>query len=149
MLLLMQCSVQLPGMPGELRRAVLSAPSLSVPDDGADGDSLPLLRGDPRHGESLAGDPDDAVVHHEVGLAGSWQDQQGRSGSVCPIRIQIEPPLLHSPLFSFARWRASLLSTSNKNRRRAGTTRPCLYVAFWRIGDNSQSLVPVASTTKA
>ena len=89
-MLLMQCSVQLPGMPGEKRRAVLSAPSLLAHDDGVDGDGLQLLRGGARHEESLSGD--DAVVHHEVGLAGSRQDQRGRSGSVYPIRIHSSTP---------------------------------------------------------
>ena len=69
MLLLMQCSVQLPGMPGVLRRAVLSAQLLSVPDDGADGGCLPLLLGDLVHWGSLVRDPDDAVVQCTLGLA--------------------------------------------------------------------------------
>ena len=60
-------------MPGGLRRAFLSARSLSAPDNGGDG--LPLLQGGPRHGESLAGNPDVAVVLLEVDLAGSRQDQ--------------------------------------------------------------------------
>ena len=115
MLLLMQYSVQLPGMPGGLRRVFLSARSLLALNDGGDGDSLPLLQGGPRHGESLACEPDVAVVHLEVDLAGSRQDQWGRSRSVFPIRIQIGPQLHHSPLFSFARSRAGLLSTSDKN----------------------------------
>ena len=143
----MQYSVQLPGMPGGLRRAFLSARSLSAPDDVGNG--LPLLRGGPRHGQSLAGNPDVAVVHLEVDLAGSRQDQWGRSRSVFPIGIQIGPQLFFSPLFSFARSRAGLLSTSDKTWQRAGSTRLCLCVAFWRIGDNSQSLVPIARTTKA
>ena len=147
MLLLMMCTVQLPGMPGGLRRAFLSARSLSAPDDVGNG--LPLLRGGPRHGQSLAGNPDVAVVHLEVDLAGSRQNQRERARSVFPIRIQIGPPLHHSPLFSFARSRAGLLSISDKNWQRAGSTRLCLCVAFWRIGDNSQSLVPSARPTKA
>ena len=124
MLLLLQYSVQQPGMPGGLRRAVLSARSLSAPD------GLPLLQGGPGHGESLAGDEDVAVIHLEVDLAGSWQDHWGRSRSVFPIQIQIGPQLHHSPLFSFARSRAGLLSRSDKNWQRAGLTQLCLCVAF-------------------
>ena len=149
MLLLMQRSVQLPGMPGELRRAIEIAQSLSGPDDGAGDDGLPLLRGGPVHGGSLVCDPDDAAVHVGVGLAGSRGDQWRKSCAVCPIRIQIEPPHLDSPLFLFERWRADLLSTDDKRWRGAGTTQPCLYMAFLRVGNDSQSLVPIPRTNKS
>ena len=100
----------------------------------------------PEHGESLAGDAEVAVIHLEVDLAGSRQDQWGRSRSVFPIRIQIGPQLQHSPLFSFARLCASLLSRSDKNWQRAGLTQ--LYSCVG-IGNNSQSLVLVARTSNA
>ena len=129
--MLLQHSVQQPGRPGGLQRAFLSARSLSAPDDGGDCDGLLLLQCGPLHGESLAGVADVAVIHLEVDLAGSRQDQWGRSRSVFPIRIQIGPQLHHSPLFSFARSRASLLSRSDKNWQRAGLTQLYLYVAFW------------------
>ena len=89
------------------------------------------------------------MVHVGVGLAGSRGDQRGKSCAVCPIRIQIEPPHLHSPLSSFARWRADLLSTGDKSFWRAGTTRPFLYVAFLWVGNDSQSLVPIPRTNKS
>ena len=91
MLLLLQHSVQQPGRPGGLQRAFLSARSLSAPDDGGDCDGLPLLQVGPVHGKSLAGVADVSVDHLEVDLAGSRQDQWGRSRSVFPIRIQIGP----------------------------------------------------------
>ena len=90
-LVLQQYSLQQLGRPGGLQRAFLSARSLSAPDDGGDCDGLPLLQGGPVHGKSLAGVADVSVVHLEVDLAGSRQDQWGRSRSVFPIRIQIGP----------------------------------------------------------
>ena len=149
MLLLLQHSVQQPGRPVGLQRAFLSARSLLAPEDGGDRDGLPLLQGGLEHGKGLAGVSDVAVIHLEVDLAGSRQNQRERARSVFPIRIQIGPPLHHSPLFSFARSRAGLLSISDKNWQSAGSTRLCLCVAFLRIGDNSQSLVPSARPTKA
>ena len=130
MLVLLQHSVQQPGRPGGLQRAFLSARSLLALDDGGDCDGFPLLQGGLVHGESLAGVADVAVIHLEVDLAGSWQDHWGRSCSVFPIQIQIGPQLHHSPLFSFARSRAGLLSRSDKNWQRAGLTQLCLCVAF-------------------
>ena len=91
MLLLLQHSVQQPGRPGGLQRAFLSARSLSAPDDGGDCDGLPLLQGDPVHGESLVGVADVAVLHLEVDHAGSRQVQLGRCRTVFPVRIRIGP----------------------------------------------------------
>ena len=142
--MLLQHSVQQPKRPGGLQRTFLSARSLSALDDGGDCNGFPLLQSGLVHGESLAGVADVAVIHLVVDLAGSRQDQWGRSRSVFPIGIQIGPQLFFSPLFSFARSRAGLLSTSDKTWQRAGSTRLCLCVAFWRIGDNRQSLVPSA-----
>ena len=142
--MLLQHSVQQPKRPGGLQRTLLSARSLSALDNRGDCNGFPLLQGGLVHGESLAGVADVAVIHLEVDLAGSRQDQWGRSRSVFPIGIQIGPQLFFSPLFSFARSRAGLLSTSDKTWQRAGSTRLCLCVAFWRIGDNRQSLVPSA-----
>ena len=84
--MLLQHSVQQPGRPGGLQRAFLSARSLSALDDGGDCDGFPLLQGGLVHGEGLAGVVDVAVIHLEVDLAGSRQDQWGRSRSVFPIR---------------------------------------------------------------
>ena len=63
------------------------AQSLLDPDDEADGGCLLLLLGDLVHGGSLVRDPDDAVVHVGVGLAGVRGDQRGKSFAVCPIIV--------------------------------------------------------------
>ena len=144
----MQYSVQLPGMPGGLRRAFLSARSLSAPDDVGNG--LPLLRGGPRHGQSLAGNPDVAVVHLEVDLAGSRQDQWGRSRSVFPIRnwamtlpfpvvfictVACKPFVQKRQKLAKSRFNSALL-----------VIKVC---GILGIGDNSQSLVLVPRTFNA
>ena len=59
LLLQQQHSVQRRGRPGGLQRTFLSALSLSAP-------GFPLHQGGPKHGESLAGVPDVAVIHLEV-----------------------------------------------------------------------------------
>ena len=84
--MLLQHSVQQPKRPGGLQRAFLIARSLSALDDGGDCNGFPLLQSGLVHGESLAGVADVAVIHLEVDLAGSRQDQWGRSHSVFPIR---------------------------------------------------------------
>ena len=91
MLLLLQHSVQQPGRPGGLQRAILSARLLLALDNRGDCDGFPLLQGGLVHGEILAGVADVAVIHLEVDLAGSWQVQLRRSRSVFPIQIQIGP----------------------------------------------------------
>ena len=73
--MLLQHSVQQSKRPGGLQRAFLSARSLSALDDGGDCNGFPLLQGGLVHGESLAGVADVAVIHLEVDLAGSRQDQ--------------------------------------------------------------------------
>ena len=77
--------MQQPGRPVGLQRAFLSARSLLAPEDGGDRDGLPLLQGGLEHGKSLAGVSDVAVIHLEVDLARSRQDQWGRSRSFFPI----------------------------------------------------------------
>ena len=84
--MLLQHSMQQTGRPGGLQRAFLSARSLSALDDGGDCNGFPLLQSGLVHGESLAGVADVAVIHLVVDLAGSRQDQWGRSRSVFPNR---------------------------------------------------------------
>ena len=82
----------LPGRPGELQHAILSAQSLQALGDEDDSGGFPFFQDGLVQGGNLAGDAADvALLHLAVGHAGSRQALLGRFRLVCPTRIQVEP----------------------------------------------------------
>ena len=76
----------LPGRPGELQRAILSARPLHALGGEDDSDGFPFFQ------DGLAGDDADvALLHLAVGHAGSRQALLGSCRLVSSTRIQVEP----------------------------------------------------------